>query len=103
MTLNENSGMPPPRMSSSPRTPVGSWRIATLAGLLTAFFDGEDLAALFCFCMFCLRAGIQIVERNFLPDIAHQARGQTGADEGLQQSKQLGQQNDLAFAKFGRV
>src|SRR5688572_18911093 len=29
MTLKENSGRPPPRIWSSPGTPVGSWRIAT--------------------------------------------------------------------------
>src|ERR1700690_1862415 len=37
MRLKENSGMPPPRISSNPRTPVGSLRIVSLAGALGAF------------------------------------------------------------------
>src|SRR5688572_30976350 len=38
MILKENSEMPPPRISSSPRTPVGNLWITTLAGGRAAFF-----------------------------------------------------------------
>ena len=44
--------MPPPMMSSRPRTPVGSLRIVTLAGWLTTFFGSLRLAASFGFFIF---------------------------------------------------
>ena len=66
--------MPPPRISSSPRTPVGSLRIVTLAGWLTTFLGWVSFAALFCFFMFASFAEIQIVEGNFRPHLAHQAQ-----------------------------
>ena len=50
MMLKENSGRPPPRMSSRPRTPVGSLRIGTLPGLLAVSL--MDLRAAIFFCLF---------------------------------------------------
>src|SRR5450631_2906663 len=100
MMLKENSGMPPPRISSSPRTPVGSLWMVTLAGLPMTFFGGLSLTALLNCFTFSSFAEIQIVERNFRPDLAHQVQRQVFADEGHQQSEQLGQQNNPALEKI---
>ena len=63
LLLSKNpKGIPPPTMSSSPRTPVGSLRIVTLAGRLTAFFGSLSLAASFCFFIFISFTKIQLVE-----------------------------------------
>jgi hypothetical protein len=48
-------------------------------------------------------AEIQIVERNFWPDLTQQARRQGRTDQGNQQPKQVGQQNDSAFEQFGQI
>src|SRR5688572_33319448 len=96
MMLKENSGMPPPRISSSPRTPLGSFWIVTLIGWRLAFPGSPgtlDLLFIFIFgsvfifaaaaILLCV-AKIQIVQGNFRPDLADQAQRQINADEGHQ-------------------
>ena len=61
-------------ISSSPRTPVGSWRMVTLSGLLMTFFGWVSFATLFCLFIFSSFAEIQIVEWNLRPDLAHKAQ-----------------------------
>jgi putative transposase len=45
--------------------------------------------------------GLVAIYLDFRPDLAYQTRRQSWADERLKQSKQLDQQNDFAFDKFG--
>jgi len=71
MMLKENSGMPPPRMSSRPRTPVGICRIVTLAGWLTAFVVSLPLSASYWGLIVISFTKIQIVEGQFRPHVAH--------------------------------
>src|SRR4030095_4260533 len=80
MMLKENSGTPPPRISSRPRTPVGSFRIETLAGLPAAFLGALRLAALFCFFIFLL-AGNQVIPERLRPHVFHQTQRQRLANE----------------------
>jgi hypothetical protein len=66
--LNENSGSPPPMISSRPRTPVGSWRILTFPCRL-AFFAAVRRLLLGSLIALAF-SKIEVV--HIRPDIVHQ-------------------------------
>ena len=81
MMLNEYSGSPPPRISSRPGTPVGSFRIVTRSSAL----------------MVVPRLGRPFRPWRVGPRVAHQAQRQGFADERHQQPEQLGHHNARRF------
>src|SRR5581483_3454609 len=84
MMLKENSGMPPPMISSRPRTPVGNLWSVTLAGPMTFFVDLRLAGSFFISSPY--------INGQFRPDFGHQPQRQIFADESHQKSEQLGEQ-----------
>ena len=88
MMLNEYSGRPPPRISSRPGTPVGSFRMVTLSSALIILPR--------------LPASIPAMDAS-RPGVTHEAQREGFADEGHQQSEQLGHDNDSRLTARSRV
>src|SRR6202050_1938566 len=74
MMLKENSGRPPPRISSRPGIPVGSLLIFTLS----------------CWVMIAIPPGVYVEDQKTPPHIEHQTKFKGFADERRKQPKQLG-------------
>src|SRR6266850_1284830 len=91
MMLKDNSGMPPPRISSRPGTPVGNLRIVTLAGWLTTFFRSLRLVESFFAFIFVSIRKTQNVEEQCRPCLANQLHHQIFANESPEQFEQLGE------------
>src|SRR6185312_3740667 len=100
--LKENSGKPPPNISSKQGTPVGSFRISTLSDRLAAFPVGWPPVGLAFLAMVLLRFGIQVASRNLRPCFLYQSNCEGLADEGHQQPDQLTDENCLSFSDFAR-
>src|SRR5688572_21348294 len=101
MMLKENSGRPPPMMSSRPRTPVLSWLIFTFSGGRSIVADRA--AAVFLVFIRVSWSKVEVVQ--FGPDIPQQAQRERGTDECYEQPEQFGDERDLGrrdrrFAPF---
>src|SRR4030095_11557480 len=88
MMLNEYSGSPPPRISSRPGTPVGSWRMSTRS--LRCVCLGSFLGRLLIRGSFSLR----FVQRCVGPSVTDEAQCQGLTDERHQQSKKMRDDRD---------
>src|ERR1700678_3860964 len=83
--LKENSGRPPPRISSRPGTPVGSLLIFTLS----------------CRVMIASPPGFRIEDREIRPHIEHKSKRKGFSDELRKQAEQLGDQLDARLRGLG--
>src|SRR5688572_16971466 len=92
MMLNENSGSPPPRMSSRPRMPVGSCRMVTLSDTLI-FFPALRAEAVAAFTKPPLKTRVD----NAGPNIVQHPQRQSRSDESHQQAQQFRHQRDFAL------
>src|ERR1019366_6200129 len=81
MILKESSGRPPPRISSSPGTPVGNLLIFTLLS----------------WGIFVFSRGFRIRNCYAGPHPGHDAQCHAFPDERRQQPKQLGCEDDAGF------
>src|ERR1700690_1069922 len=87
MMLKENSGRPPPRISSRPGTPVGSLLIFTLFGLI----------------MIALAPRFRIQDRKTRPRIQHQTKRKGFSDKRPQQVEQFGDEHDASPRRRDRI